>query len=133
MIADPVAERIASLPPARQDEAKALQALFADVTGWRPILWNTLIGYGRYAYTYASGHSGTFAATGFSPQKARQAVHILPGYTDFSAITDRLGPHEKGKSCIYIKRLTDIDEAVLAELIRAGLANLKSPYEVEPT
>jgi hypothetical protein len=91
-----------------------------------------MVGYGRYDYTYDSGRSGQSLATGFSPRKAEQAIYIMPGYTDFTAIRARLGKHRMGKACLYIKRLSDIDTDVLAELIRAGLDDLASQHPVFP-
>ena len=65
-------------------------------------MWGTsIIGYGYYDYTYKSGHSGRWMATGFSPRKAQLSIYIMPGYQDFSPILDRLGPHKLGKSCLY--------------------------------
>lgn len=124
----------ASVDPDRRDEAQRLLALFAEVTGFPPRLWGpSIVGFGRYEYRYASGHSGESLATGFSPRKAELSVYILPGYADFSAILARLGPHRTGKSCLYIKRLDRIDLTVLADLIRAGLQGLGQRWTIHPT
>ncbi len=115
----------------RRQDALALDALFRDVTGWAPRMWGqTIVGYGAYDYTYDSGHSGTCHATGFAPRKANMVVYIMPGYTDFSPILSRLGPHKTGKCCLYLGRLTKVDMSVLAELIRAGLDDLATKYPV---
>jgi hypothetical protein len=120
--------------PGRRADAQRLDALFREVTGWQPRLWGgSLIGYGRYHYVYASGREGDFLATGFAPRKANLSIHILPGYQDHSAILARLGKHKTGKSCLYVTRLSDIDLAVLAELIRTGLDDLAARYPVSPT
>lgn len=119
-------------PPARRDEALRLDALFREVTGFEPVMWGpSIVGYGRYHYRYASGHEGDFLATGFSPRKAALTVYIMPGYTDFGHILKDLGRHKLGKSCLYISKLSDIDEAVLARLIRAGLDGLARHWPVE--
>ena len=113
-------------PPQRQAEARALVTLFQDVTGYAPrVHTGGMIGFGRYAYTYASGHSGVSFATGFAPRKAELSIYIMPGYQDFAAILGRLGPHRLGKGCLYIRHLDQVDQAVLAELIAAGLADLR--------
>lgn len=91
-----------------------------------------MVGYGRYDYRYESGREGSFLATGFSPRKAKLSVYILPGYADFGDILSRLGKHARGKSCLYINRLDDVDEDVLAELIQAGLADLGRRWAVHP-
>ncbi|MCV3271449.1 DUF1801 domain-containing protein [Roseobacter sinensis] len=121
-------------PERRYREAGVLDALFREVTGWGPRLWSGgMLGYGSYDYTYASGRSGTFFATGFAPRKARLSVYILPGYADFAAILADLGKHKTGKSCLYINRLEDVDLDVLKRLIRAGLDDLGARWPVHPT
>ena len=121
-------------PPRRHAEAARLDALFRQVTGWQPVLWSgSMLGYGSYDYTYASGRSGTWLATGFAPRKAKLSIYIMPGYTDFAPILARLGKHTKGKSCLYLNKLEDADEAVLAALIRAGLEDLATYWPVTPS
>jgi hypothetical protein len=120
-------------PPQRQDEARRLHALFAGVTGFPARVWGgSMVGYGRYAYRYDSGHAGESLATGFAPRKAELVVYILPGYADFAALLADLGPHRLGKSCLYLRRLDGIDMAVLGRLIRAGLDDLATRWTVEP-
>ncbi|WP_299503402.1 DUF1801 domain-containing protein [uncultured Roseobacter sp.] len=121
-------------PERRHREAAVLNALFQEVTGWQPRLWSgSILGYGTYDYTYASGRSGTFLATGFSPRKARLSVYIMPGYADFGHILTDLGKHKTGKSCLYINKLEDVDMQVLKTLIRAGLDDLATRWPVVPT
>jgi hypothetical protein len=119
--------------PAKRAEAEALDTVFRDVTGWAPRSWGTTIGYGRYAYTYASGRSGDCFATGFNIRARHISLHILPGYSDYPGISARLGPHKRGKACWYIKRLAEIDEAALRDLIRAGLDDLAKKWPIEGT
>ncbi len=117
----------------RREDAKLLDQIFQEVTGWQPQMWgDTIVGYGAYDYTYESGRSGRFLATGFSPRKANMVVYIMPGYTDFGHILERLGPHKKGKSCLYLGRLGKIDIGVLKELIQAGLDDLSTRWPVHP-
>jgi len=96
---------------------------------WGP----TIIGYGQYHYTYESGRSGDFLATGFSPRWANLSIYIMPGYTDFQHILDRLGKHKLGKSCLSINKLADVDLDAVADLIRAGLNDLGKSWSVTPT
>lgn len=120
-------------PDRRRQEARELDALFREATGFAPVMWgDSMVGYGRYDYEYASGRSGSFLATGFSPRKAALSIYIMPGYTDFSAILERLGKHKLGKSCLYLTRLEDADPEVLTELIRAGLSDLARHWPVHP-
>lgn len=117
--------------PTRRADGLALDALFRDITGWTPRMWGpTMIGYGRYHYRYASGREGDFFATGFSPRKANLSIYVMPGYADYGEILGRLGKHKMGKSCLYVTKLADIDMEVLAELIRAGLRDLRATYSV---
>lgn len=119
-------------PERRHGEAAALDRLFQDVTGWQPVLWSgSMLGYGSYDYTYKSGRTGTWLATGFAPRKAKLSIYIMPGYADFGGILGRLGKHTKGKSCLYLNKLADADEDVLAELIRAGLDDLATHWPVK--
>lgn len=121
-------------PTAKRDDAKRLDQVFREVTGFQPVMWGpSIIGYGQYHYVYDSGREGDFLATGFSPRKARHSIYIMPGYADFGDILARLGKHKMGKSCLYVNKLADIDLEVLAELIRAGLADLNQKWPVQPT
>lgn len=114
--------------PRKQDAIAAL-AWMNGVTGLKPQMWGpSIIGYGRYSYTYDSGHSGESLLTGFSPRKANLVFYIMPGYRDFSAELARLGKHKTGKSCLYINRLSDIDMSVLEEIVRDGLAYMRKNY-----
>lgn len=107
--------------------------LMKDWTGWDPQMWGpSIIGFGRYHYRYKSGREGDFLVTGFSPRKARLVVYVMPGYRDLTEKLDRLGKHKIGTSCLYINKLDDIDLAVLKEIVRDGVAYMKSNYEVWP-
>lgn len=120
-------------PPRRRDEGLVLDQVFRAATGFQPRMWGlSMVGYGRYAYRYDSGHSGESLATGFSPRKAQLVVYILPGFAAMEPLLARLGPHALGKSCLYLKRLEGIDLSVLAELIRAGLDDLATRWTVTP-
>jgi hypothetical protein len=121
-------------PDRRFREARALDAMFREATGWEPMLWSgSMIGYGVYDYTYKSGRTGSYFATGFAPRKAKLSVYIMPGYADFGEILNRLGKHTIGKSCLYLNKLEDADADVLTELIRAGVRDLETYWPVRPT
>lgn len=125
---------LATVEPARrrQDGARLLD-FFQEVTGFEPVMWGpSIVGFGRYHYVYDSGRAGDFLATGFSPRKSALSIYIMPGYRDYGAILARLGRHKLGKSCLYVNKLDDIDMDVLAELVRAGLADLNRVWPVAP-
>lgn len=118
-------------PARRRDDAVSLDALFRKATGFEPVVWTGgIVGYGVYDFTYASGRTGRWMATGFAPRKAKLSIYIMPGYADFGPILERLGPHGKGKSCLYIARLDRVDMDVLSELIVAGLKDLGTRWPV---
>lgn len=128
-----VAAFLAAADPGNRADALVLDALFRRITGFTPRMWGpTMVGYGRYDYVYASGHSGSSMATGFSPRKAEHSIYFLPGHADPGDMLARLGKHRIGKSCLYVKRLSDIDLDVLEELIVAGLADLGTQWAVYP-
>jgi len=121
-------------PVSKAADARTLDVLFRAATGFVPRLWGpSIVGYGRYHYTYASGRQGDWLATGFAPRKAALSIYIMPGYTDFGSILSRLGKHKTGKSCLYVNKLADIDLDVLQELIRAGLEDLNGRWPVQPS
>ena len=126
------AEWLTTVAPERQEEARQLLALFAEETGFAPQNWSGMAGFGRYDYTYDSGHSGSAFATGFAPRKAELVVYIQPGHEDFGAILADLGKHRLGKSCVYIKRLDQVNQDALRRLIRAGLADLGKRWAIHP-
>lgn len=120
-------------PPARAAEARVLHDLFTRVTGYPVRLWGgSMLGYGRYAYRYDSGHAGESLATGFAPRKADLVIYIMPGYADHSSILADLGPHRLGKSCLYLRRLQGVNIAALGRLIRAGLDDLATRWPIHP-
>lgn len=128
---DPIRFLEAVQPERRRLDAMALDGMFREVTGFPPLMWGpSIIGYGRYRYTYKSGREGQYPATGFSPRKANLVLYIMPGYTDFGHILADLGKHRLGKSCLYINKLADVDMDVLARLVRAGLDDLEQHWPV---
>lgn len=111
-------------PQVRREDAILLDQLFRKVTGQPPAMWGpSIIGYGRYHYRYGSGHEGDMCRTGFSPRKAKQSLYVLAASDDPADIArqdellTRLGKHARGKGCLYVTRLADVDLAVLEELI----------------
>ena len=124
------ADYIASVEhPTRRSDAETLLDMMTRITGSEPRMWGPgIIGFGEYHYKYESGREGDFMRTGFSPRKQNMVVYVMPGYTDFSEIRNRLGKHKIGKSCLYINKLADVDLGVLEELIRAGLADMAKKY-----
>lgn len=122
-------------PPEKREEARALDALFRKVTGQAPKMWGpSIIGYGEYATTYDSGRKVQSLKVGFSPRKGKQALYLSSGYNDEAAAAQReaalarLGKHETGKVCLYVKKLRDVDQAVLEEVIGIGWATMERVF-----
>ncbi len=107
----------------RRADCRAVVALMADVTGEPPALWgDSIVGFGSYHYRYSSGREGDWLATGVSPRKQNLTVYIMTGFARHGALMEKLGRYTTGKSCLYIRRLEDIDTAVLRELVRESFA-----------
>ncbi len=93
--------------------------LMQEVTGQEPKMWgNSIIGFGSYHYRYASGREGDWFLTGFSPRKQNMTLYIMAGFEQYDELMEKLGKYKIGKSCLYIKRLSDVDQDTLRELVR---------------
>lgn len=115
--------------PGRREDARVLLDLMREASGEEPVLWGTsIIGYGNYHYRYDSGHEGDFFLTGFAPRKANMVVYIMPGYTDYSHLLEKLGKHRIGKSCLYLGRLKSVDLDVLREIVEHSVQYMREKY-----
>jgi hypothetical protein len=115
--------------PVRRDDAKTVCAMLERITGEPPKMWGpSIIGFGSYHYKYDSGHEGDMCRLGFSPRKAELVLYILTDSDDEAEKLARLGKHKTGKSCLYIKKLSDVDMAVLEELSRDRLKHMDQAY-----
>lgn len=104
----------------RRADAYRLVDIMREETGEEPYMYGpSIVGFGSYHYVYESGREGDAPASGFSPRKAQTVVYLIDGYEDvYADLLGRLGPYKIGKSCLYIKKLDDVDESVLREMIR---------------
>lgn len=110
-------------------DARALAAMMAEITGEPPRMWGaSMVGFGRYRYRYASGREGEWFRVGFAPRKRDLTLYIMAGFGDYEALLARLGKHKTGKSCLYIKRLSDVDPAALRALVEASVAWMAQKY-----
>lgn len=108
-------------PDVRRD-CRTLVRLMKKVTNARPAMWgSSVVGFGRYHYRYGSGREGDWFLAGFSPRKANLTLYLMGGFDGHAALVERLGKHSAGKGCIYVKRLSDLDTAVLRELIESSV------------
>lgn len=121
---------IAAVPDAaRRADAQVVLEMMRNATGCEPVMWGpSIVGFDSYHYRYESGREGDMALVGFSPRKAALVLYVLPGFSDYSALLARLGKHTTGASCLYVKRLSDIDLDVLDTLVRTCVADMRRQY-----
>jgi Domain of unknown function (DU1801) len=116
----PVEEFLAHVPNEQQrEDARRLCTVMAEVTGEPPVMWGTsIIGFGTHHYRYPSGREGDSALASFSPRSQHLAIYLIGDFAHrHQSVLARLGPHETGKGCLYVKRLDQVDQAALRELI----------------
>ena len=123
-------EYLASRASAAQlSDCKALIALLQRVTGQAPRMWGpSIVGFGSYRYPLASGKTGESCATGFAVRGKELVVYLVAEAPDQASLLAKLGKHKFGKACLYFKRLADLDQKVLEQLVRGSLAELKRRY-----
>ena len=103
--------------------------MMSAATGAPAQMWGTsIVGFGRYHYRYASGREGDFMIAGFSPRKRALTLYIMAGFSEYEALLAQLGKHTIGKSCLYIKRLADVDQAVLREIVERSVQYIREKY-----
>lgn len=114
----------------RRDDAAKLLDIFEAATGMKPAMWgDSIIGYGQYHYkSERSSQEGDWPLTGFSPRKANMTVYIMPGFDAYSEQLARLGKHKTSVSCIYFNKLSDIDTAVLGDIIADSFRDMRARY-----
>jgi hypothetical protein len=120
----------------RRKDCFRLLEIMKAATKAEPAMWGTsIVGFGRFHYKYESGREGDWFVTGFSPRKQSLTLYIVPGFERYPSLMKKLGKHSTGKSCLYIKRLEDVDLATLKQLIKQSVADLartkKSKSEIE--
>ncbi len=116
--------------PQKKRDAKKIAAMMRSATGSRATMWGPqIVGFGRYSYTNTAGRDFEWMLTGFSPRKQALTVYIMPGFERFGALMKKLGRYKTGKSCLYIKRLSDVDENTLQKLIEASVERMRQVHK----
>ena len=114
----------------KRKDSRQILRLMEKLTGSKPILWGeNIIGFGRYHYTYKSGQEGSWFITGFSPRKQNLTIYIMPGFSKYDNLLKKLGKHKKGKSCLYINKLDNIDTQILEKLISESVEYMRKNYQ----
>lgn len=110
--------------PGKRRDMRKVGAMMRRATRSRARMWGPgIVGYGVYEYD-----RGEWMLTGYSPRKHALTVYIMSGFAHFEPLMKKLGTYKTGKSCLYIKRLADVDEAVLEELIKRSVAAMRRNY-----
>ena len=107
--------------PVKREDCKTVAALMTEITGHKPKMWGpSIVGFGTYHYKYASGQEGDWPVVGFSPRKQNLTLYVM-GSLDEDELLKKLGKHKTAKSCLYIKRLSDVHLPTLKKLIRLSV------------
>ncbi len=111
-------------------DLKRVSTMMRNATGAKAKMWGArMVGFGQYHYKYDSGREGDFLLTGFAPRKKGLTLYIMVGFSQFDSLMKKLGKYKTGRSCLYINRLSDIDEKVLEQLINRSVKNMRKNYE----
>ncbi|HCA42430.1 MAG TPA: DUF1801 domain-containing protein [Bacteroidetes bacterium] len=111
----------------KRKDSLVILKMFKEITGEKPKMWGpSMIGFGKYHYKYESGHEGDCFITGFSPRKQALTLYVLGNFKGKDELLAKLGKYKNGKSCLYIKKLEDVDLSVLRKLIEQGYKHWKS-------
>lgn len=128
-----VEEYLESLDDDLQEDSRTIAKMMQKISGEQPILYGFgTIGYGIYRYEYASGRKGEAHTLGFYPRKGKITVYLMDGTARYSELLAKLGKHTITGYCIYIKQLSDVDPAVLEEIIKQSYENITSQYKDGP-
>jgi len=113
----------------RQKDCRALAKLMAKATGEKPKMWGTsIVGFGSYHYKYDSGREGDSCLTGFSSRKGEIAIYMMAEFPKREQLLAKLGKHEAGKGCLYIKTMAEVDPKILEQLVAGTLAERAKKY-----
>lgn len=113
----------------RAADCATLVKVMRAATGAKPVMWGrSMVGFGRFRFRPGNGGDGEWPLTAFSPRKDSLVVYIMPSSAMFPALMKRLGKHRHGSSCVYIKRLADVDVGVLKELVGASVVRVRELY-----
>ena len=113
----------------KRKDCRRIAAMMRKISGKRASMWgDSIVGFGEYHYKYKNGREGDWPITGFSPRKQNISVYIMPGFSKYKKQLAKLGKHKTSVSCLYIKRLSDIDEAVLERIVSDSYQRMLAMY-----
>ncbi|SET09624.1 DUF1801 domain-containing protein [Thalassotalea agarivorans] len=118
-------------PAQRQSDALKLLPIMEKISGQKATMWGTsIVGFGQYHYTN-TGKGGSWPITGFSPRKNALTIYVMPGFERYKPMMDKLGKYTTGKSCLYVKKLNDINLEVLTQLLKTAYKDMQAMYETD--
>lgn len=118
---------LASVSEKNRADAQTINMMMEEITGEKAAVWGTMIGYGVYHYRYASGREGDWPKIGFAPRKGNLTLYVLNGFDGQDELLAKLGKYTTGKVCLYLKKLADVDQKVLREIVkRAWIQDIES-------
>ena len=121
-----VPDFLAQQPDARRADCEAVLRMMEAATGERAEMWGgSIVGFGRYAYGNSTKKTYEWPLVGFSPRKNDLTLYIMPGFDGFAELMAKLGKHKTGKSCLYLKKLADVDAKVLRKLIDGSVKSME--------
>lgn len=110
----------------KRTDSFELVKLMEDVTGAEATMWgDSIVGFGTYHYKYASGRENDWFLVGFAPRKRSLTLYIMSGFDAYDELLGKLGKHSTGKSCLYINKLSDVDTAVLRDLVQQSVDHMR--------
>jgi hypothetical protein len=112
-----------------KDDCMSLVKILGKLTGEKAVMWGTaIVGFGSYHYRYESGREGDSCLTGFSPRKGNISIYTNSYLNEDDPLMKKLGKYKHGKSCLYVKKLSDIDISILEKIIAGGIKHLQARY-----
>ncbi len=115
--------------PQKREDAKEVRAMMERLSGHPAAMWGpSIVGFGSYHYKYDSGHEGDMARIGFSPRAKELVFYLVESFSRHQHLMEKLGKYRTGKCCLYIKRLSDVDESVLEALVAESLDYMSEKY-----
>jgi hypothetical protein len=109
-----------------RDDCRAIARVMSQATKANAKMWGAnIVGFGTYRCTYANGQEAEWMITAFSPRQKNITLYISPGFEGREALLEKLGPHSCGKSCVYIKRLSDVHMPTLKKLVAASVRHVR--------
>jgi hypothetical protein len=113
----------------KRNDSFDIMELMQTATGEEPKMWgDSIIGFGSYHYKYASGREGEWFLVGFSPRKQKFTLYIMSGFENYEMLLGKLGKYKRAKSCLYIKKLADVDIEILREIVRQSAIHMRDTH-----